>query len=120
MDVQWLILAMGIPSAITGFCFWLVQKKITEHDKYEEERRKKRERHIDEQERRRDEMQYLVIQSVNASIALSEATARAVQRIPDANCNGDMDDALEYATKVKHEQKEFLTKEGIHSINDMG
>lgn len=113
-----ILLAMGIPSAITAFCFWLVQRKITEHDKDEAERRQKREKKIDEQEQRRDEMQYLVIQSVNASIALSEATAKAVQRIPDAHCNGDMDEALAYAQKVKHEQKEFLTKQGIKKLYD--
>lgn len=113
-----ILLAMGIPSAITAFCFWLVQRKITKHDKDEADRRQKREKKIDEQEQRRDEMQYLVIQSVNASIALSEATAKAVQRIPDAHCNGDMDEALAYAQKIKHEQKEFLTKQGIKKLYD--
>ena len=49
-------------------------------------------------------------------IALGEATARAVQRIPDAHCNGDMHAALDYAAKVKHEQKDFLTRQGIESI----
>ena len=51
-----------------------------------------------------------------ASVALGEATAKAVQRIPDAHCNGDMHAALDYASQVKHEQKEFLTKRGIHAI----
>mgnify|MGYP003218848271 CR=1 FL=1 len=51
-----------------------------------------------------------------ASVALGEATAKAVQRIPDAHCNGDMHAALNYASQVKHEQKEFLTKRGIHAI----
>lgn len=39
-----------------------------------------------------------------AALALGEATSRAVQRIPDAHCNGDMHAALEYAQKVKHEK----------------
>ena len=43
-----------------------------------------------------------------SAIALAEATAKAVQRIPDAKCNGDMHAALEYAQKVKHEQKDFF------------
>ena len=51
-----------------------------------------------------------------ASVALGEATAKAVQRIPDAHCNGDMHAALDYASQIKHEQKEFLTKRGIHAI----
>ena len=37
-------------------------------------------------------------------------------RIPDAHCNGDMHDALEYAGRIKHEQKDFLTEQGIESI----
>ena len=39
-----------------------------------------------------------------------------VQRIPDVHCNGDMHDALEYAGRIKHEQKDFLTEQGIESI----
>ena len=39
-----------------------------------------------------------------------------MQRIPDAKCNGDMHAALDYAAKVKHEQKDFLTKQGIQAI----
>ena len=53
-----------------------------------------------------------------AAVALAEATARAVQRIPDAKCNGDMHAALDYAAKVKHDQKEFLAKQGIHALYD--
>ena len=105
MSVQALILAMSIPSAVTGFCFWLLQRALV-----------RREEKTEEQEKRRDKLQYLVVQSVNASIALSEATAKAVQRIPDAHCNGDMDAALKYAAQVKHEQKEFLTEQGIKKI----
>ena len=116
MNVQTLILAMSIPSAVTGFCFWLIQRSLTKRDKEQEEKRTKRQAKIDAAEKKRDRLQYLVIQSVNASLALSEATAKAVQRIPDAHCNGDMDKALDYAGKVKHEQKEFLTKEGIEKI----
>ena len=60
----------------------------------------------------------LLVQSTSASIALGEATARAVQRIPDAHCNGDMHDALNYAANIKHKQKDFLTKQGIHALYD--
>ena len=60
--------------------------------------------------------QSLTIQGVSAAIALGEATAKAVQRIPDAHCNGDMHDALNYAIKIKHKQKDFLTRMGIASV----
>jgi hypothetical protein len=122
MDMNYLhtlLLAMSVPSAVTGFCFWLIQRKITRRQEQEDKAREKRQKYVDEKEARRDELQYLLIQSVNASIALSEATARAVQRIPDAHCNGDMESALNYATDIKHQQKEFLTKQGIKNIFDM-
>jgi hypothetical protein len=105
MDITTLVLAMSIPSAITGFCFWTIERKIARR---EEEQDKK------DEARKKNEM--LVIRGVNASIALGEATARAVQRIPDAHCNGDMHAALDYAEKIKHEQKDFLTEQGVDAI----
>ena len=52
---------------------------------------------------------------INA-LSLSEATARAVQRIPDAHCNGDMETALEEEEKVKKEIQLFLAKQGVNNI----
>ena len=109
---------MSIPSAVTGFCFWWLEHRINKREREEEKKREQHQRDQDEKERVREESQFLILQSVNAAIALGEATAKAVQRIPDANCNGDMHAALDYATKVKHEQKEFLTKQGIQNIFD--
>ncbi len=99
------IFAMGVPSAITTFCFWLMEKKI--------ERRQKEQ---DKKDEARKQNEIIVLKGVNAAIALGEATARAVQRIPDAHCNGDMHQALEYAEKIKHEQKDFLTEQGVEAI----
>ena len=69
-----------------------------------------------EADKAREDMLLSLVQATWASIALGEATARAVQRIPDAHCNGDMHEALEYATKVKREQKEAMAKQGIHAL----
>lgn len=99
------VAAMGIPSAITAFCFWLLQRRIT-----------KRESAQDEREKAREKNETLIIKGVGAAIALGEATAEAVQRIPDAHCNGDMHAALEYARKVKHEHKEFMTERSVHAL----
>ena len=77
-------------------------------------------RRLDERaeiERARKELDMALIKGVNAAIALGEATAKAVQRIPDAHCNGDMSDALHYAAQVKHSQKDFLTKQGIEHLH---
>ena len=80
-------------------------------------RKARKEREAEEQQQRTyEELMVLLIQGNWAAIALGEATARAVQRIPDAHCNGDMHAALRYATDIKHQQKEFLAKLGIHAV----
>lgn len=79
-------------------------------------RNAKKEREAEAKQRKdQEELVVLLIQGNWAAIALGEATARAVQRIPDAHCNGGMKDALKYATDVKHKQKEFLAKQGVHA-----
>ncbi len=100
-----IIMAMGIPSAMTGIFFWMLERRM-------EKREKKR----TEKERVRERQEFLMVKSIGAAIALGEATAEAVARIPDAHCNGEMHTALEYAKRIKHEQKEFLTQQGIEAI----
>ena len=65
-----------------------------------------------DRERAREDLQIITIQGTSAAIALGEATARAMQRIPDAHCNGDMHAALDYAAKIKHAQKDFPNQSG--------
>lgn len=102
-----LVVACGLPTALTGLFVWLLKRHI---DKRETER--------EQQDKRREDFEYMLIKSTTASIALGEATAKAVQRIPDAHCNGDMHAALEYAQKIKHEQRDFLAKQGIRNLNN--
>jgi hypothetical protein len=52
-----------------------------------------------------------------ASMTLAEVTAKAVQRIPDAKCNGDMHSALDYATSVKNKYKDFERIQTIKSVS---
>ena len=122
-----IIAAFSVPSGITGFCFWLLQRKIQTRDKKRDEEEKERRlaREKEEEERRkkaeekeklREKQEFFFVQGISAALSLGEATARAVQRIPDAHCNGDMHKALGFAEKVKHEQKDFLAEQGIHSL----
>ena len=57
LTIGGLIALMGIPSAVTGFCFWLLQRRITQQqvkkDKEEEARRKEEE----ERERLREKQE---------------------------------------------------------------
>lgn len=119
MEEIWLILAaFGVPTACTGFCFGLLKRSIDKRDKRLAAEQAERDRKAEERERNREKLDKILIRQGNASIALGEATAKAVQRIPDAHCNGDMHAALDYAAKVKHEQKDFLTELGIHALHD--
>ena len=91
---------MGVPSAFTAYIF------------------RKYEKREEEKERKKDDYQMLILENINAALALGEATARAVQRIPDAKCNGDMSQALVYAQDVKHKQKNFIRKQAIENLRD--
>lgn len=101
------IVAMEIPSAVMGLIVWRLKGRIED-----------KERAQDKKNEDQQELILILVQSTRASIALGEATAKAVQRIPDAHCNGDMHSALEYATSIKHKQKEFLDCQGIHALLD--
>ena len=105
MDIPTLLVTMSVPSAITAFCFWLIERKIERRDKEQEKR---------DEARRKNEI--IIIECMNAAMALSEATAKAVQRIPDAHCNGDMHEALDYANNIKHKHREFMTEQGINAL----
>ena len=118
MDPSQFLIMMGIPTGVTGLFFWLIQRKINQQDRARQNAEEERERRADIREKNREQMEMFLVKSNSASIALAEATARAVQRIPDAKCNGDMHKALEYATTVKNEQKDFLTALGLHSLHE--
>lgn len=118
MDTITTILIACVPSAVTGFCFWLIEQKIQKETSKREAEEKARREAEERREKLREKQEVFLVQGVNAAIALGEATAKAVQRIPDAHCNGDMHAALEYAAKVKHEQKDFLTQQGVESLFD--
>ena len=100
-----IIAAAGIPTGVLGFFIWLMERRIDRQEKRQEAA-----------EKAREEFETHLYESSLAAIALGEATARAVQRIPDAHCNGDMHAALDYAAEVKHKQRDFVAKRGISAI----
>lgn len=122
MELTWnhiiaaFIAAMSIPGAITGFIVWGFQRKIEKRDRQREAEDMERREQEAEREKARENLEVLNVQGTLAAIALAEATARAVERIPDTHCNGDMHDALKYATDVKHNIRMFLGQEGIKAV----
>ena len=113
-----IVLAMSIPSAFTGFLFWLLEHKIQKREQKQEEERLEEREDAKKREEARERYEIYLMKTVQASMALGEATAAAVARIPDAKCNGDMHSALEYAKKVKHEQKDFLNEQAIRALQN--
>lgn len=120
MTVREIAAICGIPSAVTvaivGFFVWLLERSIVKRETARKEEEAKLEAERTKQENSRKTFEKNLLASTNAALAVSEATARAVQRIPDAHCNGDMHAALNYAAKIKHEQRDFLAAQGIDNI----
>ena len=101
---EWIIIA-GIPSAITGLAIWWFKKQLEVHD-----------RRLEEREKNLETLMMMIIKTSKANNVLAVATAHAVQRIPDAKCNGDMTAALKEADRIQQEEKDFLMKQGIKHI----
>lgn len=99
------VLAMGIPACFCSLLFRRLEKKMD-----------KREAMREEKEANTEKLMLMIMQSSRANNVLTEATARAVQRIPDANCNGDMTAALERAAEIQREEQQFLFDQGIKHI----
>lgn len=109
MNVLNVLLVIGLPTAVTsaviGFGFWLLKRKFDKDKKEQEER-----------DRNVEKLMIMMFQTSRANNVLSVATAKAVQRIPDAHCNGDMTSALKEAEKMQKDEKNFLVDQGIKHI----
>lgn len=111
-----LLISMGIPTAITGFFVWWLKRYIDKRDKAAEKRAIEEHAQAEEREKNYERMMLMIMQTSRATHVLAEATARAVQRIPDAHCNGDMTSALEQAAKIQKEEQQFLINQGVKHI----
>lgn len=101
--LPYIMLALfSIPTTITGLAVWQLKRAI---EKAEAERKAA--------EIARDDYNVIIIDSVNASIALGEANAIA---IINEKRNGETERALNYVREVKHRQKDFLTRKGVERI----
>ena len=69
-----------------------------------------------ERQKNTETLMLMIMQTSRATNVLAEATARAVQRIPDAHCNGDMTAALERAARIQKEEQQFLIDQGVKHI----
>ena len=74
----------AIPSSITGLFVWWVKKKLDQQEERQLEREKSQE-----------ELMEMLMNSTKANCIGIQAVARAVQRIPEAHANGDIDSAIQ-------------------------
>ena len=99
-NIWWIVIvvALGLPGTIVG----ILTKRI--------------ERKLDNRADARVHHEVMLIEMTMASLSLAEATAEAVQRIPDAHCNGDMHEALNNAKQVTAKYREFEREQTVKSI----
>lgn len=105
MEIWEIILLFGVPSAITGFGIWLLKRKIEKNEKQRTEK-----------ENNLQDLVLMMLQTTRANAVGITAVAKAIQRIPDAHCNGDMTKALEYMKAVQEKEKDFLMDKGVKHI----
>ena len=105
MEVWEIILMFGVPSAITGFGIWLIKRKIEKNEKQRIEK-----------ENNLQDLVLMMLQTTRANAVGITAVAKAIQRIPDAHCNGDMTKALEYMKAIQEKEKDFLMDKGVKHI----
>lgn len=105
MEILEIILVFGVPSAITGFGIWLIKRKL-----------EKNKRQYNEKESNLQDLVLMMLQTTRANAVGITAVAKAIQRIPDAHCNGDMTKALEYMRTIQEKEKDFLMDKGVKHI----
>lgn len=110
------LISWGIPTAITGLFVWLFKRYIDKRDAEKERKEQLEKEAREEREKNTEKLMLMIMQTGRASYVLAEATAKAVQRIPDAHCNGDMTEALELASRIQKEEQQFLVDQGIKHI----
>lgn len=107
MEIIWTIIgATGLLSAVVGGIVGIFFRRIEKRMDKENEARQER-----EEARRKYEI--FQVKTLTAVTALSKANAIALK---NGKCNGETKAALEYLDKVKHEQREFLTEQGIDHL----
>lgn len=105
LTIAQLIAVFGIPSAITGLCIWWVKRRIEQN-----------EAKTKEHEANLEALILMMMQTSRANTVGITAIAKAVQRIPDAHCNGDMAEALEKMDAIQRKEQQFVLDKGIKYI----
>lgn len=119
---QWISL-FGIPSLLCSIITIVLKHQLDKAEKKRQERenkieqdRKEREKRLEEKENRNEQFLLALLAEQTATGKLTVATAKAVQRIPDAKCNGDMKKALEEAETYQKQKETLLMTLGVQHL----
>lgn len=105
LTIAQLIAVFGIPTAITGLGVWWFKRRI-----------ERNETKAKEHENNLEALVLMMMQTSRANTVGITAIAKAIQRIPDAHCNGDMTAALEEMEKIQKKEQQFIIDKGIKYI----
>lgn len=111
-----MLITWGVPTAITGLFIWFFKRHIEKKDAEKAAKDAEHRRIAEEREKNYERMMLMIMQTSRATYVVAEATAKAVQRIPDAHCNGDMTSALAEADRIQKEEQQFLIDQGVKHI----
>lgn len=104
-----LVVGLGLPGAligaVVGFFFKRLERKLDDAEDSRKEMAELRIKH-----------EVMLIDVSMTSLSLAEATAEAVQRIPDANCNGEMKDALSKAKGIQEKYRNFQREQTVKAL----
>lgn len=120
MEIAEFIIGILASAGIVSFPIWLLKRHIDKKEKKREEEERKEAEERAARDKKIETFMLYIMRNGRATNILAEATARAVQRIPDAHCNGDMTKALEDAAKLQKEEKEFMFDQGVEHIFGFG
>ena len=107
-NIFWIILVvgLGLPSAIVGILVRRIEKRLNKADAL-----------VAEKEETRVRYEELMIELSIASLSLAEATASAVQNIPEAHANGEISSALDWSREIKNRYYQFSREQTARSVN---
>lgn len=99
-----------------SFILWRIKRSIEKREKERDAKDAERAKEVAVREANYEKMMLMIMQTGRANYVLGVATARAIQRIPDAKCNGDMKKALEDAEEMQTKEQSFLIDQGVKRI----
>ena len=88
INIGALVVLLGIPTAATGFCFWMLEHRIQKREKQKEAEEAKRQKEAAARERAREDLQIITIQGTSAAIALAALYGRALFTVTNSFYEG--------------------------------